>query len=141
MNAPLLTGAPTVSYADDVMDGIFCERCFSFIGPTIGHARTCHSCRQEDRAALKRQKMEEAQLKELTSSMTVYNNETHVIRITEERNGMLTCTVRNRQRKDQGVDVTITFPKKNKQGVVWTYLSVDRLSVLAFDSNHAGIRQ
>lgn len=84
-------------------------------------------------------RMFSAQNKELTPTMLQFDNDTHVIKIIKESHGILTCTVRHRERKVAGVDHTITFPKKNRQGVVWTFMSADRMNFLAFEPDHPGI--
>lgn len=130
-----------MSQADDVLDGGSCQECGRFMGACVGYPRTCSRCRSDREAIARWERMAEAQQKELTPSMTQYNNDTHVIRIIGERNGELTCTVRLRGKTEQGVDVTITFPKKPKLGVVWTFMSGDRLSFLAFAPTHSGIHR
>lgn len=130
-----------MSHADDMLDGGSCQDCGRFMGACVGYPRTCSHCRSNAEAVSKWMRMADAQQKELTPSMTQYNNDTHVIRIIGERNGELTCTVRLRGKTEQGVDVTITFPKKPKLGVVWTFMSGDRLSFLAFAPNHSGIHR
>ena len=130
-----------MSHAEDILDGSNCESCGRFIGPACGYTRECHVCKREQAAVANFTRMAEAQQKELTPSMVEYYDTTHVIRIIEDRNGSMTCTVRSRDRKEKGVDVTITFPKKNKRGVLWTFMSADRLCYLAFAPTHQGIHR
>lgn len=84
-------------------------------------------------------RMFDAQKKEMTPTMLQFHNETHVIRIISEYRGIMTCTVRHRERKEPGVELTIAFPKKNRLGVVWTFMRNDKLGFLAFEPEHPGI--
>ena len=130
-----------MSHADDALDGSVCSNCFRFIGSACGHPRECSRCKGEQAEVAKWMRMADAQSKELTTDMVEFYDTTHVIRIIEDKGGKMTCTVRARDRKEQGVDVTITFPKKNKQGVLWTFMSADRLCYLAFNPTHQGIHR
>lgn len=84
-------------------------------------------------------RMLDAQSKELTPSMTEFHNSEHVIRIVADGYGSMTCTIRSRTRIAPGVDYTITFKKKPKLGVLYTFMTGDRLSYIAFDLSHPGI--
>lgn len=128
-----------MSHADDMLDGSNCQECSRFIGSAEGYPRTCHRCRDEQEAIRGLERMVDAQKKELTASMLRFTDDTHVIRITGDSKGMLQCTVRSRTRQEQGVDYNITFIKKPRQGVVYTFMSGDRLSFLAFEPNHPGL--
>lgn len=94
---------------------------------------------QERKAISNLCRMFKAQEKEITHTMLQFSNDDHVIKIVKDAYGVLTCTVRHRERNTPGVDHTITFPKKNREGVVWAFMRGDRMSFLAFEHDHPGV--
>lgn len=95
---------------------------------------------QEEQKAIRNVcRMFSAQEKEITPTMLQFSNDEHVIKIISEAKGFITCTVRHRERNTPGVDHTITFLKKNREGVVWTFMRADRMSFLAFEHDHPGV--
>ena len=42
-------GGETVSVAEDILEGIFCEECGEFIGEPVGYPRKCTGCKPRHR--------------------------------------------------------------------------------------------
>lgn len=57
-------GGETVSMAEDILEGIFCEECGEFIGEPVGYPRKCSGCKPKHRKQKSKKKGKSEQPRE-----------------------------------------------------------------------------
>lgn len=76
-------------------------------------------------------RMFDAQLKEITDTMQVFDHLEYSLKIAHETRGVITATVRDLASAE--MLYTVRFAKKNRQGAIYTFRDAERLSLLGFE--------
>lgn len=79
----------------------------------------------------------QAQSKEITHTMLQFTDKDYVIKIVKEDDNYITCVIKDRETFETQHE--IRFIKKNKEGVVWTFMKGRRMSFIAFEHDHPDV--